>query len=947
MRLFVLVFLGLFTTTVATTTLLVGQSIGLHAPGVDWQQINTDTVRVIFPAGYEQQAQRVVNQVHALQRLHTRSIGEQYYKFDLVLQTQTTTPNAYVGLAPFRSEFFTTPPQSFHQLGLTPWNDLLTIHEFRHVQQNSNERRGITRLFSFLQGQFGWAVASGIATPNWFSEGDAVVVETALTTSGRGRLPAFTRGLRAMDLENVRYSYAKTRNGSFKDRVPSHYPYGYIYTMYVRRTNGNDAWKNILADGAAYKHLFYPFSAALRKQTGMNTKELNQCALDDLSKRTAADLATRELITTEQLSPQHPEPAQYFYAHPQSDGSVIAYRSTFRRTPELVQIRDGKTTVLTSIGIQQEAYLDVRDGLAVWTETRQDARYTNRDYSEIMRYEISSGRKQTLTKGGKYLSPSLSFDKKQLVAVEYFPERGARLAILSAANGEEENSLPNPENWYLAWPVFAPDGQTIYALASQDGLLAIVQQKVDGTSVPTALTPFSDEVRDMLNIGEDGRLYYSSNRNGIDNIYAFDPTTQVAELLTNVATGAYYPGISNTGELVFSETNAQGHHLARSTAKPKQADYPATPQLYVLAQPAAWEEEGGNMLKQQFDEVYPVDKFNDYLGGLKLHSWSFNGSYVQPGAGISVDNALNTASFSAEVDYNLNERRTGGGASFRYGGLYPVIELGIRYRERSVLSQDPAFPDSLAGIRSEFSQLALSAGATIPLSWISGDFQYQLQAGLQYSYLNLSGGERNDARLPDRLGDIGTRLGFSALHRQATRQVQPRLGMSSNTAYNFSPGPAQRGRRFLTRNSLYLPGLVMTHGLRIDLDYQRETFLNPYQYPDGMRYVRGYAAPINDEAVRLGVNYQLPLLYPDFGIFGITYFKRIRGLFFYDQGRFGLDVFDRTFAMSSVGTEVYFDNDWLNAQPISVGFQLAYLLERDFFDAGSQWRPQVLISGSF
>jgi hypothetical protein len=80
---------------------------------------------------------------------------------------------------------------------------------------------------------------------------------------------------------------------------------------------------------------------------------------------------------------------------------------------------------------------------------------------------------------------------------------------------------------------------------------------------------------------------------------------------------------------------------------------------------------------------------------------------------------------------------------------------------------------------------------------------------------------------------------------------------------------------------------------------------------------------------------------------GITYFKRIRGLVFYDVGSFSLDVFDSSFAMSSVGGELYFDNSWLNAQEISLGIQLAYLLDQDFFDAGSRWRPRILFSGSF
>ncbi|MEL6842718.1 MAG: hypothetical protein AAFP02_05835, partial [Bacteroidota bacterium] len=119
---------------------LPAQDIGLHPPEVDWQQLRSPHVRVIFPEGYEQRAQRVASLIDRLATKHNRSVGEKLYNFDLILQTPNTQVNGYVGLAPFRSEFFVTPPQSFSLLSTADWVDLLTIHEFRHVQQASNER---------------------------------------------------------------------------------------------------------------------------------------------------------------------------------------------------------------------------------------------------------------------------------------------------------------------------------------------------------------------------------------------------------------------------------------------------------------------------------------------------------------------------------------------------------------------------------------------------------------------------------------------------------------------------------------------------------------------------------------------------------------------------------------------------------------------------------------
>jgi len=93
--------------------------IGLHPNRVDFQQLLADHTRIIFPKGYEARARRVAAIIDTLQASHTRSIGEQIYPIDLVLQTATTEINGYVGLAPFRSEFYTTPPQQLNLLSGT------------------------------------------------------------------------------------------------------------------------------------------------------------------------------------------------------------------------------------------------------------------------------------------------------------------------------------------------------------------------------------------------------------------------------------------------------------------------------------------------------------------------------------------------------------------------------------------------------------------------------------------------------------------------------------------------------------------------------------------------------------------------------------------------------------------------------------------------------------
>lgn len=45
---------------------LIAQQFGGNPPSLKWRQINTDTARIIYPAGLDSQANRVAAMVHLL-----------------------------------------------------------------------------------------------------------------------------------------------------------------------------------------------------------------------------------------------------------------------------------------------------------------------------------------------------------------------------------------------------------------------------------------------------------------------------------------------------------------------------------------------------------------------------------------------------------------------------------------------------------------------------------------------------------------------------------------------------------------------------------------------------------------------------------------------------------------------------------------------------------------
>lgn len=932
---------------------LPGQ-IGLHPPAVDYQQLISPNVRILFPKGYETRAGRVAAMIDALQASHTRSIGEKHYNFDLVLQTPNTELNGYVGLAPFVSEFYVTPPQQANLLSGADWVDLLTIHEYRHVQQNSNERRGITKLFSFLQGQYGWAVAAGIATPNWFSEGDAVVYETALSQSGRGRLPAFSSTLRSLLAADVIYPYAKARNGSFKSLVPDHYRYGYAMLTFARERNGNDVWRSVLHDGAGYKGLFYPFSRALKKKTGYSTPALYAATMQDLAARQDSARAARPVLF--EGSPfGAPRNGIFNYRYPQVDGQgrVLALRSGYDVTPALVVVdaAGGRDDLLSSVGIQREPYVEVRGDLAVWMEDRQHPRYTNLTYSDIILYELNSGRRRQLTEHGKFYAPSLSFDRRKIVAVQHDPLAGPpAIVVLETNTGNVVQTLPRDAT-AIAFPRFSPDGNTVYFYErNYDGVALLSIDLASGQE--RTLLPRSNETLDFLQVTADNQLLHTSGRDGIDNIYLLNPATGDRRQLTNVGIGAQLPHLTPEGMLYYTEATPIGERLRQLDLTTMKSQLGQLPGLAggllpagpsVFERPAAYAAEAFPLTVKVQEQPYPISDFNDNLGGIKLHSWSFNGSYLAPGVTVEARNALNTVQLSAGAEYNINEERTTTGVNINYGGLYPVLGLALNTRERAYSIFGPQ-TDTVIIKQQRFDQLRAGLTAAVPLRWVNGDYLTSVQPAISYNFNRLSNQQAEE--LPASFSDLGFRLSASVLRRTAFRQVQSRLGGSISLAYDQGLA-ADIGSRFILRSALFLPGLFPTHGLRLDADFQAQSVNNAYQFPDAFFYPRGYGALRNDNISRLGVNYQLPLLYPDFGIAGITYFKRIRLNAFYDFSTRQVNQFNFSQNLSSVGGQLYFDNRWLNAQDITIGVEAAYLLDAGKVGIDNAVQFMLLVSGGF
>ncbi len=926
----------LFTICFLLTSLnLRAQVSGANRYNIDWKVIKTPAANIIFAPEMESKANRVANIVNYMRENNSLSIGSKEHKIDILIRNETIVPNAYVALGPYRSEFFATPPDRYNMIGATDWVEHLAIHEYRHVMQAANEKVGITKLAYYLTGQSGWNGLKFLSIPQWVSEGDAVVMETSLTNSGRGRIPYFTRGLRALALEDKNYDYHKWSNGSYDELIPNRYPFGYMLLSHLRNNKGSKISGDIIRSGASYSKIIYPYSSAMKSKTGWSTTSLYKDAWQHFGDQWREEVKSLQLTPTKKITKNTTVVTNYFFPQFDENNQIIALKNSFNQTEKLVVVGGFSDSQIATIGFSYSDYFHYQNGMVTWTEYRQNARRFNTQFSNIHTLDLSTSKKTRLTKKGKYFSPSMSSDAKRIVAIHIDSQLKNTLHILNAKNGKIEKQLSVAEGASITRSIFTKEDRSVAYIIKKNNYIWIESMEL-ATSKTTQLTPKSGHIIDAISVHED-YIFCSASYTGIDNIFRIplDGSKQI-EQITSVPVGAYEPSVSQDGKnLIFTEYTTKGQMI--STMK---LGYKKQSKYIQLKEPVDMEwmdkvstkEEGGDILSKLSGKAYKKEDYKGLFKGLKLHSWAFSPTSSELIGGLQFNNILDDFSIFAGGGYNQNEKRGFYLFNTKIAKYYPVYEFQAETRGRSTFIFTEA--DTFAIQR--FEELNVGGDVSIPFSWVSGNYFKNIRFGVGIEKHNLYNTKIRDVELENSSFTTSHLFfQFSSLKRTAYQNVRPRLGIILNGRYTSNLSESGESK-FIGTSRFYLPGLDYNHSFRLTASYQKEKAKNKYQLSDNFGYPRGYYAPLSDEVYKLGVDYMFPIAYPDIGKLGLVYLKRLRMNFFYDIGHFSYKEINFSGNYQSIGSDLYFDITTFNLIPTSIVLRYSYRLTANAFNPNNE-----------
>ena len=902
---------------------------GQDPASLTWNHIQSENFQVVYPRGYDSIAQYVINVMEYGRKLTLKTKEIAPRKISIILHNQTVISNAEVAWAPRRMEIYTTTPQSTYS---QEWFQQLALHEYMHVIQISSMRQGLTNILYYLFGEQITVGIFGLYVPYWFVEGEAVVSETALSKSGRGRDPGFEAQLRAQLVEKGAYSLEKASLGSYEDFVPDRYHLGYYLVAQGRAQYGKNMWNYPMLQVGKAPLSIVPFSNGINKETGYRKKAFYDNSLAFLQQYWTKQVHISKVKNYQALTENN------VYCD-YTNHSFVNNNKVFSLKKDLH--KNGVFVLIDSTGNQEEIFrpgyynsemISTAGDWVCWSERQYDARWNYRTYNKILLLNIKSGKKTTLVKKTRYFSPSLSPSGEKIAVVEVNEFSQHALVILDRETGAVSQTIKSNDNDFIAHPAWSADEKMIVAeVMNKDEGKALAIFKLQENRVQQILA----YQHTHLQYPSFWKKYilFEAAYSGVMDIFALDLQTKSLYQTTKTPYSASDYAISPNGKKqVFSSYTANGKQLQIKDWDPETwiPMDKVENHSYALADILSLQEEEHFEADSIPEKEYEVKKYSKLGHLVNIHSWnflSFDADYnnLNPGINILSQNKLATMSMQLGANYNTNSESWDYSGQIDYLGSYVALSIGAEKRKR--FGYTPINKTDSA--KYYYHENSLNAALYLPLSFTNGLWSFSLRPEAKYDLMDVQA----KAYTPFSsyiIHSLQYRIYHSGQYKTPWQNIFPRWGYSLSVAYNHTPFSNSQGEMFSVNFAAYLPGFFRHDGSRIMIDFQdkigRSGFYNNQTAP-----ARGYSGLVYNDIYTIRYDYRVPIAYPDWNISSILYLKRITIGGFYD-----ISILCHEYAAStgypnsfwSTGIDITANIHLLRSKfPFEIGLRTTYLNE--------------------
>ena len=587
-----------------------------------WYSIESENYRIIYPRGLDSLARVYAREMERFRRpvgLTSGYLPGEYTrgKMPVVLHAYNSVSNGSVAWAPKRMDAYTLP--QIYDAEATPWVSQLAVHESRHISQMQFGLSHAQRPFGWFFGEMWNGLTAGVYTDISLLEGDAVIAETELTRSGRGRKADFLNYYMVCFDQGDLRDYDQWRYGSQRNYTPDHYALGYLSYGGLRWMYDRDDYMAEYLDYASRHPIRFDVREVIaRHTTGKDFVNSFPAVRDSL---TAAWKAKADLrapyMPMEQVTKTPKMPTDYEGTVLSGDG-LFAIKHGYSDNYQLVRIglpEDGTESegdvsetspkngtakdmfpekFITHFGSYAgELKHSPVTGRLYWSESVPDARWTLK-YTSRIRSVAENGRKlKNLTYGKWMYNPEPSEKYAHIAVIESRPEGGSRLTFINAGDGKVEVSFDAPDSLQIVETVWR--GGDIYVTGTSEGGFGIYRLDIDDYhrhnlggafrspygfryEVPAGefrwtqvLDPQPVQVKNLQCGGTEAihagktSLLFTCDRTGVNELYSLDPASGELRQLTSTRYGGSEYQFDESGQwLYYSSQTIKGKMIFRT-----------------------------------------------------------------------------------------------------------------------------------------------------------------------------------------------------------------------------------------------------------------------------------------------------------------------------------------------------------------------------------------------
>lgn len=577
-----------------------------YDPRLNWQVLESPHFSVYFYVAQnnEQLAQMVAdiaeetyqqvntqlgspNKHHHLQKIAI--IMEDFS--DYALGFASSSPHRVIRLS------LTAPTAKSFDMKFKSWLKMVITHEYTHIAHFEMTAGPTTA----LRALFGQILTPNALQPIWSTEGLAVYNETKFTAGGRGIDSRYEMYLRMAALED-QFNTLDQINGYYLTSWPdgtAPYIYGQSLIHFIAQKYGED--KVIALSEIFCEYPYLGFNYALKRAIGLNLDELYQNWKDYLKEKYQSQ--AQKILSQKNLTPSQ-QLTKYNYWVDYSrwistpDGDRIAVRVFTPHSYPFIQIIDplspslpltprsakNQTQPLIKRTYGRDSSFNISaDGSKIIYAKLNDYEQFYK-YYDLYLFDLKTEKETRLSEGLRARDPSWSPDPNNPQIATVINQSGtSNLALInlhsSNSSINENQPIYKPitkediiyltdfrDGTQLYQPSWSPDGDMIALSTWRQGYqdIYILNFHPSNISTPTLQPIYQDKSIDLSPCwSSDSKfLFFSSDRTGIYNIFAFSLSDKKLYQVTNVLSGAFQPALSpDDKKLAYIEYHTTGYEL--------------------------------------------------------------------------------------------------------------------------------------------------------------------------------------------------------------------------------------------------------------------------------------------------------------------------------------------------------------------------------------------------